>query len=107
MRPHLFQLFFECILLATKQAAVNLDLLFALSTLLHAALLTGKMCPLACQARQVVLDLRQLDLQASFSRRRTLAEDNEPDLPRGTYTCLPLTTYLPVATLSEQIRESP
>jgi hypothetical protein len=79
MRPHLFRLFFECILLTTQQAAVDLELLLALATLLHAALLTGKVRPLACQARQVVLDLRQFHLQASLARVRTLAEDNQYD----------------------------
>ena len=62
MRPHLFQLFFECILLTTQQAAVDLELLLALATLLH-----------------VVLDLRQFHLQASLARVRTLAEDNQYD----------------------------
>jgi hypothetical protein len=74
---HVLQFFLELVFLPAQQTPVDLDLLLALTALLHAALLPGEVSPLACQARQVVLDLRQLDLQTSFSRVRTLAEDNQ------------------------------
>ena len=77
VRAHVFQFLFESVLLATQQAAVNFDLLFALTALLHAALLPGEVRPLAGQARQIVFDLGQFHLQASLARVRALGEDDE------------------------------
>ena len=48
--------------LAAQEAAVNFDLFFTLAALLHAALLAREVRPLASQARQIVVDLRQFDL---------------------------------------------
>jgi hypothetical protein len=63
--------------LPAQQAPVNFDLLFTLTALLDAALLSRKVRPLTSESRQVIFDLRQFDLQASFTRTSALAKDDE------------------------------
>src|SRR5437867_5420742 len=79
MGADMFQFLFEGIFLATKQAAVYLDLLFTFTTLLHAAFLARKVRPLAGEARQIVLNLGQFDLQTALSGMGALAEDDEDE----------------------------
>src|SRR5258708_23822250 len=59
---YMLQFFFKLIFLTAQHAAVNLDLLFTFTTLLHATFLAREVRPLACQARQVVLDPGPFDL---------------------------------------------
>src|SRR5258708_23602253 len=77
MRAYMFQLFLELIFLTPKQTAVNLDLLLTFTTLLYATFLTRQVRPLPGQARQIILDLGQLNLQASFSCAGTLTKNDQ------------------------------
>ena len=75
----MLKIFLQLIFLTSQQAAVYLDLLFAFTTLLHAAFLAREVRPLPGQSRQVILDLSQFNLQTALFRMGTLAKDDEDE----------------------------
>src|SRR5258707_11144626 len=89
LHAYLLNLFFQTTFLAAQQAAVNFDLFFTFAALLYTALLTRKVRPLAGQARQIILNLRQLNLEAAFFCARALAENDQNQRCTGQYLRLP------------------
>src|SRR5439155_23994967 len=77
MGAYMLEFFLQLVFLAAQQAAVYLDLLLTFTTLLHAAFLAREVRPLACQARQIIFDLGQFNLQTALSGMGTLAKDDE------------------------------
>ena len=79
-------------------AAVGLELGFAFAAAhADAALLAREMAPVAGQAREQMLELRQLDLELAFPRARTPGEDVENE--RGAVEDLARENLLQVAAL--------
>jgi len=74
---HQFQILLQMIPLPTQHAAVDLDLLLTFAALLRAAALPREVRPLPRNAGQIVLDLGQFHLQATFAGTRALAEDDQ------------------------------
>src|SRR5207247_217406 len=60
-------------------AAVDLELRLTGPPRAHAAAQAREVGPLACQPRQEVLELRQLDLHLALERARPLREDVEDE----------------------------
>jgi len=74
---YMLKFFLQLIFLAAQQAAVYLDLLLTFTALLHTTFLARQVRPLPGQARQIILDLRQFNLQASLFGMGALAKDDE------------------------------
>src|SRR2546429_8521067 len=98
MCAHVLQFFQEMVFLPAQQAAVQFNLLSTLAALLDTPFLARQVRPLANQAGQIILNLRQFNLQTTLARASALAKDDQDQ--RGTVKPLRLQFALQSTMLS-------
>src|SRR4051812_12463988 len=97
---HAFQLTFEPRDSFLDAAAIYFELGFARSARADAAGLTRKVAPHSSEARQKILQLRELDLQTAFTASRSLSKNVEDEL--GAIEDLAREQVFKIATLSRR-----